>query len=88
MTTQQRTGITWEIVDEEVSSFAWGIGQRHGNPEVGFNVLREAAALELAAKERVKHTVACARKNGATWEQIGRAIGVSKQAAQQRFGGS
>lgn len=31
--------------------------------------------------------VARARENGpATWEEIGRALGISKQAAQQRFG--
>lgn len=31
-------------------------------------------------------TVQKARREGKTWEQIGRSLGVSKQAAQQRYG--
>lgn len=28
----------------------------------------------------------CARDEGMSWEQVGAALGISKQAAQQRFG--
>jgi hypothetical protein len=33
----------------------------------------------------LRDAVAVARKNGITWEQIGRAWGVSRQAAWERF---
>ena len=36
----------------------------------------------------VDHYVAVARANGASWSQIGEALGVSKQAAQQRRAGT
>ena len=31
-------------------------------------------------------TVETARINGASWDEIGRALGISRQAAQQRYG--
>ena len=34
----------------------------------------------------VRRTVAEVKSDGATWEQIGEALGVSKQAAHHRFG--
>jgi hypothetical protein len=37
--------------------------------------------------DRVEHlTVALLRATGASWEAIGEAIGISRQAARQRFG--
>lgn len=33
----------------------------------------------------LREAVAVARKNGTTWEEIGRAWGVSRQAAWERF---
>lgn len=37
---------------------------------------------------RLAHAVARARVAGASWAQIGEELGVSKQAAMQRFGGN
>ncbi|WP_346845227.1 hypothetical protein [uncultured Rothia sp.] len=39
----------------------------------------------LAANNRLDDVVQQARQNGATWQQIGDAIGITKQAASQRF---
>lgn len=39
-----------------------------------------------AAEAEIKHTVSFARQCGYSWAQIGAALGVSKQAAQQRYG--
>lgn len=40
-----------------------------------------------AAESRMRHSVARAREEGATWAEVGEALGVTRQAAQQRFGG-
>lgn len=39
-----------------------------------------------AAEERVAHTTGKARRAGASWTQVGDALGITRQAAQQRFG--
>ncbi len=44
--------------------------------------LRAVAASDLTLAEQV----ATARANGRTWTQIGAVLGVSKQAARERFG--
>lgn len=44
-----------------------------------------AADLEAVADDLVDHFVANARTHGCSWSDIGGALGVSKQAAQQRF---
>lgn len=43
-----------------------------------------AMAEEMSAI--VRRTVGDVRSDGATWEQIGQALGVSKQAAHHRYG--
>src|SRR5919204_4444143 len=54
---------------------------------------RLAAAADLAervrqgADELVDHFVHAARAAGCSWEEVGRAFGVTRQAAQQRFVG-
>jgi hypothetical protein len=48
---------------------------------------RRARALNDIGDQLVDHYVAQARANGASWSQIGDALGVSKQAAQQRRAG-
>jgi Clp amino terminal domain, pathogenicity island component len=54
-------------------------------------VLRLTAAVEVAddvrgvADELLDRYVAAAREDGRSWAEIGAALGVSKQAAQQRF---
>lgn len=48
-----------------------------------------AAAAELARTEdRVVQALHDARAAGASWAQVGDALGISRQAAQQRFAGT
>jgi hypothetical protein len=53
---------------------------------------RLSAASQLAGRLRARgdelldHFVAAARESGSSWNEIGCALGTSKQAAQQRFG--
>src|SRR5256885_13586171 len=49
---------------------------------------RRARALNDVGDQLVDHYVARARATGASWSQIGDALGVSKQAAQQRRAGA
>lgn len=47
--------------------------------------VREAADAADTAAENLRQAVAEARANGESWGTIGMALGVSRQAAQQRF---
>jgi hypothetical protein len=51
-----------------------------------YEALTHASNLTWAAQELVRDTVQSARLWGMTWEAIGGVFGVSKQAAQQRWG--
>jgi hypothetical protein len=48
--------------------------------------LRNSVAIIQAFTDDLPIFVNAARRSGATWEQIGDALGVSRQAAQQRYG--
>lgn len=48
--------------------------------------LREAAADYTEAEERLASNVRNARRCGNSWEEIGQALGVSKQTAYNRYG--
>jgi hypothetical protein len=49
------------------------------------NAVTVSAELEKQADALLGHFVEQARRSGATWTEIGTSIGVSKQAARQRF---
>jgi hypothetical protein len=49
-------------------------------------VLLDVVDLRANLAEQEDYAVLRARQLGATWEQIGTALGVSKQAVQQRWG--
>jgi len=54
---------------------------RSDDPAVG---LRAVAALRRMADQLEQRNVASARREGWSWEQIGDALGVSKQAAHKK----
>ena len=47
--------------------------------------IAEAVDSVRAGERRVRELVASARTNGRSWGQIGIALGVSRQAARERF---
>lgn len=50
-------------------------------------ILAQALTVSAAETERLlREAVAEAREAGATWEEIGQAVGTSRQAALRRFG--
>lgn len=55
-------------------------------PSGSHSVLAEDAAMVRAAERRTAESVAYARQNGMSWAWVGEQLGVTPQAAQQRFG--
>ena len=49
--------------------------------------LEVACAASGAVDKLIRQTVADARRQGCSWSQIGMALGISKQAAWERFSG-
>ena len=76
-----------EAVTEAVLATPAGLREDLGrDPEAA---LRLVAATRVAAEESsrlLREAVAGARAAGHSWDTLGRLLGVSKQAAQQRFG--
>jgi hypothetical protein len=81
------TGIAYayQFIDEEVAAelVAAGIPL---SPSGEFSGMAEYAALARVADRKVAEMVAYARRNRQTWEWVGDRLGVTAQAAQQRFG--
>jgi hypothetical protein len=51
-------------------------------------LIAASAGAEEAARTLLRRSVAAARAGGASWASIGAELGMSRQAAQQRFGGA
>ncbi|WP_246657670.1 hypothetical protein [Arthrobacter yangruifuii] len=49
-------------------------------------LVRRAAAAEQASQELQRRTVTAARSAGISWAALGRELGMTRQAVQQRFG--
>lgn len=54
--------------------------------ESGTDLVRATGVVADEAQELLRSAVAAARDTGASWATIGRVLGISRQAAQQRFG--
>jgi putative transposase len=58
----------------------------HGRDWRALEAIEAAAGQLRAAEDQVARAVAAARRLGHSWGELGAALGVSRQAAQQRFG--
>jgi len=77
-----------ETLAQQVESWADRVDARDLR-EVPIEDLRAITSLAATIREAdaaLSGAVDRARRDGHTWSQIGTALGVSKQAAQQRFG--
>lgn len=71
---------------QELASIIRGIGEQlESSAEQGLDALDLLAQLRSALDDLTVHEVANARECGASWTQVGSALGTSKQAAQQRY---
>ena len=66
----------------DVQQLSTGIGSE--DPAVG---LRAVVALRRLADQVESAQVSSARRHGWSWEQIGDALGVSRQAVHKKYGG-
>jgi hypothetical protein len=55
--------------------------------EKWLQAIATAAAANSHAQTQLRHAVTAARNHGVAWKLIGEVLGVSRQAAQQRFKG-
>jgi hypothetical protein len=76
-------GSAAQIVDDSMRLLVQRTGE--GKLTVGA-ALAATAALRDAADQKLFQLVGFARDEGASWAQIGEALGVSTQAAHQRYG--
>lgn len=58
----------------------------HAAPDEALAALTTAATNVSAAKQRLDEAAASARAAGASWEAIGREVGISRQSAHERWG--
>ncbi|MBS0661288.1 MAG: hypothetical protein JSR82_23985 [Verrucomicrobia bacterium] len=70
-------------VMDELSRIWW---DQHIAPADRLDKLTDAVRAENAAREATNRLAREARDGGATWDQIGRAAGITRQSAQQRWG--
>jgi hypothetical protein len=76
-------GAADDILDDAMRDLV----RRHGGGELTVGAaLAATAALRDAADRKLFVLVGYAREAGASWASIGEALGVSTQAAHQRFG--
>ena len=57
-----------------------------GTDDDGFADLSRAVALRDLSDVLVRDAVAALRASGASWRDVGAELGLSRQAAQQRYG--
>lgn len=79
-----------EVVEnDEFAAFARRIIRAHGRRVAAGDVeaLRDLVALSSTIDDAIGDAVMGLRAFGYSWSEIGQRLGISKQAAQQRWGG-
>jgi DNA-directed RNA polymerase specialized sigma24 family protein len=77
------------VENDEFAGFARRIIRAHGRRVAVGDVeaLRDLVALSSAIDDAIGEAVIGLRAFGYSWSEIGQRLGISKQAAQQRWGG-
>ncbi|MEU9513061.1 hypothetical protein [Micromonospora sp. NPDC048169] len=77
------------VENDEFAAFARRIIRAHGRRVAAGDVeaLRDLVALSTNLDEAIGEAVIGLRAFGYSWSEIGTRLGISKQAAQQRWGG-
>jgi hypothetical protein len=85
----KHTGAEIEEAARRFEALADGLGPETAEVEdlAGLRAIAEAAERARRDAALLTERVALARAHGRSWNQIAAALGVSRQAARQRFGG-
>jgi DNA-directed RNA polymerase specialized sigma24 family protein len=77
------------VENDEFAAFARRIIRAHGRRVATGDVeaLRDLVALSSVIDDAIGEAVIGLRAFGYSWSEIGQRLGISKQAAQQRWGG-
>ncbi|WBB65755.1 hypothetical protein [Micromonospora sp. WMMD812] len=77
------------VENDEFAAFARRIIRAHGRRVAAGDVeaLRDLVALSSSIDDAIGDAVMGLRAFGYSWSEIGQRLGISKQAAQQRWGG-
>lgn len=86
----------WDDLHSAAAVFAYNYGDVDGiggtrritadDPETVHTLIADAKRMTELANDALKLAVWTARDHGMTWDQIGAQFGVTRQAAQKRFG--
>lgn len=76
-----------DMLDEVVEDLLLASWERHVTAAATLDRLSGAARAAAAAERSLDDAVAAARLAGHSWEQVGRAVGVTRQAAHARWAG-
>ena len=71
-----------EAVEEDIG-VEWA---RHAEPAQAISAVAAAAGAARAATRGLDEAVLTARRGGASWTDIGRGVGITRQSAHQRWG--
>lgn len=72
-----------EMLHQELASLS-PVAEPQSAPEF-LQTVAAAHEIDTEARQLLQHSVLAAREAGATWRDIGKTLGISKQAAQKRF---
>ena len=68
---------------KEVSDICYAEWLDHIRPEIGLAAVRQAAQDHRLSGEKLDNSVAEARQHGVSWADIGKAVGVTRQATNE-----
>lgn len=76
-----------ERLSDAITDSVPGLQERLTNdPEVHLELIRQTAQAKAETEALLQSSVTAARNAGHSWEAIGSTLGMTRQAAQQRFG--
>lgn len=80
-------GRIWGGPPPQVEEAIFAEWRAHVKPLTALDAVREQAAGVTAAQARLTEAVRAARQAGSSWTDIGRAVGISRQSAHERWAG-
>ncbi|HEU5031959.1 MAG TPA: hypothetical protein VFV01_44065 [Spirillospora sp.] len=88
LTGEQADAICEAVAEAVLSAREQGREGLDGDPDAALLMVAASAVAAEEASRLLRQSITGARAAGHSWELIGRLLGISRQAAQQRFGAS